>query len=352
VAYRSLAQIGAATLVVAAVVHGAPAAATVLAWEHIDLPGTGSYTLNYVPYSLDLTPPAPVVVFLHGSGSGPEYWQRYTSLAQIAEQLQFVLVMPQAGEDLNFGIGADDAIVDAAIEATAQRVNVDRRRIGLSGFSAGGAYALVLAYATPTSFSGVFAMAAPYRTVIRLANPSRPPPIHFCYGTLDPNYQNGHHQALHEMFDRLGVANDLDLVVGLGHQVPPDANLVAGFGFLLGQPLPSCVPSPTALCLRGRFRVEATWETATVQGTARVVQLTDESGYLWFFDAKNVEVSVKVIDACTFNGRHWVFASGSTDVRVALTVTDTARGGQVSYLNPRGQPFQPILDTSAFATCP
>jgi pimeloyl-ACP methyl ester carboxylesterase len=328
------------------------AASAAPGWQHIDLPGTGSYTVNYVPYSLPAGQPAPAVVFLHGSGLGPEYWQQNTSLAAIAEQLGFVLVMPRAGQSLNFGIGADDAIVDAAVRATAGAVSIDSRRLGLSGFSAGAAYALVLAYATPTPWSGVFAMAAPYRTVVSLANPSRPPPVHFEYGTIDPNYQSGQYHALRNMLERLGVPTELDLVTGLAHQVPSDASLLAGFGFLLAQPVPACAPGPAALCLRGRFEVEATWQTATGQGSAGVVQLTDESGYLWFFDRDNVEISIKLIDACTLNQRYWVYAAGTTDVRVTLTVTDTRTQQVKTYINPLGTPFQPILDSSAFATCP
>jgi predicted esterase len=321
-------------------------------WVHIDLPGTGSYTLDYVPASVDQSQPAPAIVFLHGSGVGPEAWQQDTSFAALAEELRFVLVMPRAGQDLNFGIGHDDAIVDAAIAATAQRVSIDRGRIGLSGFSAGAAYALVLAYATPATFNGVFAMGAPYRTVIRLANPSAPPPIRFLYGSADPNYTELRYLALREMFDNLGVPSTLDLVNGLGHEVPPDADLRVGFRFLVERPAPSCAPGPTTLCLRGRFRVEATWQTASASGQASGVQLTNDSGYLWFFGRDNVEISVKVLDACGPYQRYWVYAAGTTDVGVTLRVTDTLAHRTVTYSNPLGTAFRPVLDSGAFATCP
>ena len=55
-----------------------------------------------------------------------------------------------------------------------------------------------------------------------------------------------------------------------------------------------CTPSATALCLNGgRFKVEATFNTGAQQGQAQVVKLTDETGYLWFFGASNVEAVVK-----------------------------------------------------------
>jgi hypothetical protein len=117
---------------------------------------------------------------------------------------------------------------------------------------------------------------------------------------------------------------------------------------------PSCVPSPQALCLNGgRFEVTATFETAGGQsGDAQVVKLTDETGYLWFFSASNVEAVVKVLDACGLNDRFWVFAGGLTDVRTVITVTDTETGTVKTYTNPQGKAFQPIQDTSALATCP
>lgn len=62
---------------------------------------------------------------------------------------------------------------------------------------------------------------------------------------------------------------------------------------------------------------------------------------------------VRVLDQCqTPSNRFWVFASSLTNVEVALTVTDTRTGQTKRYGNPLGTPFQPIQDTTAFATCP
>jgi hypothetical protein len=80
--------------------------------------------------------------------------------------------------------------------------------------------------------------------------------------------------------------------------------------------------------------------------------LTDDSGVFTFFDAGNIEVQLKVLNACSFSNRIWVFASGTTNVGVDITVTDTKTGTTKTYDNPLNQFFPPILDTSAFATCP
>ncbi|MEA2599637.1 MAG: hypothetical protein QOF89_629 [Acidobacteriota bacterium] len=116
----------------------------------------------------------------------------------------------------------------------------------------------------------------------------------------------------------------------------------------------ACVPGLTTLCLEGgRFKVEGTFQTPDGQlGSAKTVKLTEETGYLWFFSDTNVEAVVKILNACTFNQRFWVFAGGLTNVQTTLTVTDTATGLAKTYQNPQSTAFQPIQDTSAFATCP
>jgi PKD repeat protein len=118
----------------------------------------------------------------------------------------------------------------------------------------------------------------------------------------------------------------------------------------------ACVPSDTTLCLNsGRFEVTATFtRPGSPAAPAHAHPLTSDAGYFWFFDPKNVEIVVKVLNACTQPApRYWVFAAGLTSVQVTMTVRDTQRGGNPNqYGNPQNTPFQPIQDTNAFATCP
>lgn len=115
-----------------------------------------------------------------------------------------------------------------------------------------------------------------------------------------------------------------------------------------------CVPSSQGLCLNDdRFKVRGHYlTTAALAGASSTQPLTDETGYFWFFNANNVEAVIKVLNACGFNNRFWVFAGGLTDVRTAISVTDTEKDAVRTYINPQGTPFQPIQDTQAFATCP
>jgi hypothetical protein len=115
----------------------------------------------------------------------------------------------------------------------------------------------------------------------------------------------------------------------------------------------NCVPTTTAMCLQGgRFQVTATFQApGAAAGQAQTVSLTDDSGYLWFFTASNIEAIVKVLDGCALNQHFWVFAGGLTNVEATITVTDTQTGKMRTYTNPQNKAFQPIQDTSALP-CP
>ena len=113
-----------------------------------------------------------------------------------------------------------------------------------------------------------------------------------------------------------------------------------------------CVPGDTLLCLNGRFQVEASWLSPSGRtGPAHAVALTPESGYLWFFDADNVEIVVKSLDACGLSRGNWLFGAGMTTVGVDLKVTDTFTGEVRTYSNSLGTAFRPIQDTAAFSFC-
>ena len=124
-------------------------------------------------------------------------------------------------------------------------------------------------------------------------------------------------------------------------------------GRLSLEPTP-CMANETSLCLSNqRFLVAASWRKSNgYTGNGQAVALTSDSGYFWFFNDANIEMVIKVLNACSIGGRYWVFAAGLTNVEVTLTVTDTHTNTQKAYLNPLDTAFIPIQDTSAFSTCP
>ena len=106
--------------------------------------------------------------------------------------------------------------------------------------------------------------------------------------------------------------------------------------------------------IQDRFRVTVTWRDHQGQtGRGVPVPVDDEadSAIFYFFGEDNWELRVKVLDACSFNDRYWVFASASTDVEYTLKVEDLATGAQATYQNQLGQASPAITDTAAFATC-
>ncbi len=129
---------------------------------------------------------------------------------------------------------------------------------------------------------------------------------------------------------------------------PPEVSLAA---FAAPQGLPgTCVPSPTRFCiLNDRFAVTATWRDFAGQtGTANAGTLTDDTGYLWFFNEANVEVVLKMVDAGAFNQHFWVYYGALSNVEYTLTVTDTLAGGPPRiYRNSLGQ-FGSFGDIEAF----
>lgn len=333
-----------------------PAGAATPGWRRYEVPATGKYALAYVPAALDQSQPAPVVIFLHGSGSSPEAWRNL--LEPIAEAQRFVLLLPRAHVALGWGVGPDATTIGESLSQLEAEILTDARRISIAGHSSGGAYAMVYAYSSRARLAGVFSLGAPYRTVLALADPDYVAPLRMYYGTTDPNYSGGSYEALAGQWQTLGVPVAEEIAAGFGHSSWPDSTLPDGFAFLLAQTYRTaggCVPSDTRLCLRGgRFAIEATWRD--FQGNTGPAQVsaarTGDSGLLWFFGPGNWELQVKVLDGCALNGRYWVFAAGTTNVEFTLTVSDLANGAQKIYTNPLGTTARTVADTGAFVICP
>jgi hypothetical protein len=78
-------------------------------------------------------------------------------------------------------------------------------------------------------------------------------------------------------------------------------------------------------------------------------QFSDLSGYFWFFNDQNPEVTVKLLDGSAVNGHFWLFAATMTDQPFSLEVTDTqcpACAPKV-YVNPAGKTLN-FIDLEAF----
>lgn len=121
---------------------------------------------------------------------------------------------------------------------------------------------------------------------------------------------------------------------------------------ILGLP---CEDSGQTLCLQDdRFEVKVVWRDYQDNiGEGQVVPgSSPDSGMFYFFNPNNWEMLVKVLDGCSLNDHHWVFAAATTDVEYTLTVRDTFTGASSVYTNELGVASPAITDTGAFASCP
>jgi hypothetical protein len=110
-----------------------------------------------------------------------------------------------------------------------------------------------------------------------------------------------------------------------------------------------CPDAPFGFNLSGcRFHIEVSWDDGHGRtGIGHPVQLTNDTGYFWFFADTNVELMIKVLDARPVNGNFWVFFGALSNVQYSVTVTDSVTNGVKRYANPSGT-FASVGDTKAF----
>jgi hypothetical protein len=106
-------------------------------------------------------------------------------------------------------------------------------------------------------------------------------------------------------------------------------------------------PVPDLLLSQGRFQATVTLQDPRTTSSAYATASSDQSGYFWFFDPSNVELTVKVLDGRPVNGHFWVFVASMTDVGFTMTVKDTTTFASRTYVNPSST-NQNFIDLNAF----
>lgn len=118
-------------------------------------------------------------------------------------------------------------------------------------------------------------------------------------------------------------------------------------------PLPAC---PAAITFQEvPLEVSVAWQRQDgTSGCAAAVgsALPNNSANLYFFRQDNWELTVKGLDGCSNNQHSWLFLAGLTNLATEITVRDTERNTFKKYTSALGEPFPPILDTTAFRNCP
>lgn len=122
----------------------------------------------------------------------------------------------------------------------------------------------------------------------------------------------------------------------------------ASLGALDSERSALCAGGPETLCVQnGRFQVEVDWRTNTGTGRGQAANLTNETGYFWFFSPNNIELVLKVLDGRLINQHWWIFYGALSDVEYTVTVTDTTNNAVKVYRNVQGN-LASVGDTFAF----
>jgi Fibronectin type III domain len=155
------------------------------------------------------------------------------------------------------------------------------------------------------------------------------------YWVIVTDTQNGSSRTYHNNPGSLCGLGDVN---AFAHPAADTAESTASLESLSqSEILPKVGCAPGTLCLQGgRFQVSVAWKTGGNQGTGTPVILTDQSGMFWFFNAANIELVIKVLDARTLNGKFWIYYGALSDVEYDLTVTDTTTGISHTYHNNPG----------------
>ena len=155
-------------------------------FRYSGLAGTRSYRV-YVPFGLRRTTRAPLLLALHGCAQNSVDFATSTRFNQLADQHGFVVVYPEQTPSHNpqrcwnwfrpsnqFRSQGEPAILAGIVRRVAAETaawRVDPSRMYVTGLSAGGAMALVLAATYPEMFAAVGVHSAPpYRSASSPAN--------------------------------------------------------------------------------------------------------------------------------------------------------------------------------------
>ena len=112
-------------------------------------------------------------------------------------------------------------------------------------------------------------------------------------------------------------------------------------------------PREQQVCLQDRFAVKIDQiSNHPTDGRGTPVRFgSTDSAFFWFYNDKNFEVMVKVLNGCALNGHWWVFFAGTTNQAFRLQVGDAGSGHVNTYNRFLGPASPAETDTEAFP-CP
>ncbi len=148
----------------------------------VNVPGLGSHIVYlYVPTTYSPTQAMPLLLAMHGttgnSASAPAAAQQVRDdWSSIAESGGFIVIAPAAsGANGSWEPSIDVPVIFAVIEDTAARYDIERARIDMWGYSAGGHLAHALALEN-TDFFAAYGVSAGALTQYACSDSGVPPP--------------------------------------------------------------------------------------------------------------------------------------------------------------------------------
>lgn len=169
--------------------------------------------------------PVPLALLLHGAGGNDRAWDGgFPLFDELGLAVLSVASRASSWEVVYGGFGPDTAFIDAALDHTFERVNVDPARIAISGFSDGASYALSLGLTNGDVFRRVVAFSPGF---LHTEERHGKPPVFLSHGTSDQILPVTLSRALEEALRAEGHAVHYEEFDG-GHEIPRD---IGALGF-------------------------------------------------------------------------------------------------------------------------
>ena len=154
----------------------------------------------YVPESINIKEPSPLVINFHGGGSTAEGYRAYSKMDITADKYKFIVVYPNGtgrykNRLLTWNAGTccayanvnkidDVGFIRKLIDHLPKYVNVDKQRIYAAGFSNGGMMSYRLALELSDKITAIASVAGNMH--VEEFNPKRPIPIMHIHSVDDP----------------------------------------------------------------------------------------------------------------------------------------------------------------------
>lgn len=171
-------------------------------------------TLIYVPARYAEKYQYPLAVMLHGAGGNAEHG--ISILKDYADVYDLILIAPasrqQSWDVISVDRFGDDVeTIDIALKKVFNRLNIDRQKIAIGGFSDGASYALCIGLTNGDLFSHVLAFSPGFaHTIVRAGNPAifishgkhdEVLPIHSCSRKIASRLKNEGLRLRYQEFD-------------------------------------------------------------------------------------------------------------------------------------------------------